>query len=190
MSEDVQGQVEEQGQGQNASTNDYETIVAKVREEITNEVKSEMAGLHRKIGELTKEKEETAKAAEEEAKAKLSLSDRLTMMEEELKASRLKAEQEAFKSVMTKKAITELETAGLPTSVIDKIDVSSDETIAQGVAFFSELLSGYEKTAKDELRQKHAFKPGSGEAKTSVPKSLSECKTKEDKIAYLRAQRA
>ncbi len=184
MEENNQDQATEQDQEQDSNVN-MDAIVEKVREEF----KSELAGLNRTIGKLTKEKEETARVAEEEAKAKLTVSERLQKMEDDLIASKAEAEAERSRYKMTKTAMTELEAAGLPASVIEKLDISSEETIQRDIEFFSNMLSGYEQTAKDEVRKKHAFKPGTGEIKHSVPKSLAECKTKEEKIAYLNSKR-
>lgn len=184
MSEQEQVPGNSQEQATDTSTS-YETMAAKIREEL----KSEISGLNRKIGELTKEKAEIALAAEEEAKAKLTVSQRLELMEERLESAKLDAEREKTNSIMTKKAITQLEAAGLPSSIIDKINITDDSTIEKDIEFYQSLLSGYEKTAKDEVRKKHAFKPSGGEAKTVVPKSLRDCKTKEEKIAYLASKK-
>lgn len=179
MAEIEQAQAE-QGQEQEAKQ-DYDAIKA----EVLAGVKDEIAGLNRKISELTREKEEKEAAAKKEAESKLSLTERLERMEQMVKESEAKAEAEKHRSTQTKKAISMLEEAGLPAKIIEKVDISSDEAIVKDIEFYSHMLSGYEQNAKDEMRKKHAFKPTGGEAKASAPKSLRECKTKEEKIAYL-----
>lgn len=184
MNEQGQVNVQDQAQDSKAEINSEE-LMNKVRAE----VKAELDGLNRKIGELTREKEQAAEAALKEAEAKLSVSERLEKMEREFREAKEEVATEKTKSIMTKTAISMISEVGLPASVIDKINIKSEESIIKDIEFFKDLLIGTEKSVKDDVRKKHAFKPGGGDAKPGAPKSLAECKTKEDKIAYFRAQR-
>ena len=177
----------QQGQAQESNTPSFDHD--KLMEQVRLEVKSELDGLNRKIGELTREKEEIAAAAQKEAEAKMTVSERLAKIENDLVASREEAKAEKHKAEMTKAAIQMLEQAKLPSSIIKKIDLTSEETIISDIEMFGGLFNGMEQTAKDETRKKFAFRPGDGEAVKKVPNSLAECKTKEEKIAYMKSLR-
>ena len=176
-------------QGQEQETNKPEINLEELTNTIRDEFKAELSGLNRRIGELTKEKEEVARAAEEEAKAKLTVSERLAKIEEDLVRSRQEAANERHRAEMTKRAMEMLEQAKLPASVINKIDISSEESIVADIEMFASLFNGFEHKAKDDTRRKYAFTPGDGEAVKSVPKSLKDCKTLEEKKAYLMSKK-
>ena len=176
----------EQGQAQESKPEfNHDALMEKVRAE----VKSELDGLNRKIGELTREKQEIAEAAKKEAEAKMTVSERLAKIENDLVASRKEAEAEKHKATMTKIAMEMLDKANLPSSVIRKIDLTNEETVVDDIEYYMGLFNGLEQNAKDETRKKFAFTPGDGEAVKHVPKSLRDCKTKEEKIAYMKSLR-
>jgi chromosome segregation ATPase len=186
----AQAQAKEQANEQETTETKNEINMDELTDKIREEFKSELSGLNRKISELTKEKQQAEEAAALEAESKLTVAQRLEKMESAFKASQQEAEKAKERAVMTKVAMGAIESAGLPSSLIEKMDISSQETIESEIAFYSELFKGTERAVKDDYRKANAFKPGGGDANTSAPKSLAECKTNEEKIAYFKAKRA
>ena len=186
MEDKDQEQVQEQVQGQD---DQMSQLKAQLLEEVKGEVKTEIAGLNRKISELTKEKQEVEEAARKEAEAKRTVSERISDLEKMVIDAQKATEAEKVRNEMTKLAMEKMSERGLPADLVKKIDISSIDSMEADIDYFSTLTQSIEKDIKDGVRKKHAFSPTGGEAKHSVPKSLAECKTKEDKIAYLHSLR-
>jgi hypothetical protein len=91
----------------------------------------------------------------------------------------------------TMKAKEKLSEMGLPSSMLDIMDVSSDEALAQSLEKATSIAEEIKQSTASSFASKYgqpAPKGGAADG-VAIPKSYAEAKTKEEKIAFLKAKR-
>jgi predicted RNase H-like nuclease (RuvC/YqgF family) len=196
MAENAIPQAEDQTtqDGQEASAvqkTDYEKQNAELTEKV-KELENRFNGVQSVLSKTQNEKEELEKKAEQERLEKMS---DLEKVQHELaieREERQKWQREVRIKDNIAKAKDFLRENDLPDSMLDIMKVDDDESLKSSLekaAHIAQEMQGKISKSFAEKYGQPAPKTGNSNGELVPPKSLAEAKTKEEKIAYLKAKR-
>lgn len=188
----------EMSQGQpkaEANGADVEALIAAEVQKMRTELearedvfKKELSGLNRRNTELEKivaDKEEAAKRAEME---KLSVAEQAKLESEKIREEWEKEKREKQLALNKNTAILMVEKEGLPSELVEYIDYGNADGLPESVLKLKEIISDQVTKALEEHNRKYGTGAPVGSSPVVPPKSFREAKTKEERIAYLKAQ--
>jgi hypothetical protein len=172
-------------------TQDKSTEVAELKAQL-EEMSKRFNGLQSALSKEQEAKKAVEAAAEKEKLDKMSTVERLELAVEKERAERERWQREAVIKENTGMAKDFLHKNNLPESMLSMMDVSSKEGLDASFEKARSIADEIRSSVAGDFASKYgqpAPHTGTGGVDTVVPRSYKEAKTKEEKIAFLQAQR-